>query len=66
MVWSGRRFAPPLRPDDGADASRRAIGAAHYHALAVRRCAPAIKRMQRTVGPANKLACPPSADPQPR
>ena len=51
---------------DGADASRRAIGAADYHPLSVRRFAPAIKRMQRTGVHASTLARPPAADPQPR
>ncbi|MFH1952815.1 MAG: hypothetical protein ABIL06_14490, partial [Pseudomonadota bacterium] len=41
---------------DGADALRRAIGAADYHPLSVRRFAPAIKRLQRTVVHASKLA----------
>jgi len=52
--------------NDGADALRRAIGAADYHPLSVRRFAPAIKRLQRTVVHASKLALPPAADPQPR
>jgi len=51
---------------DGADATRRAIGAAYYHPLAVRRFAPTIKQLQQTVGPASKLAVPAVADPQPR
>ncbi len=46
--------------------TRHAIGAADYHPLSVRRFAPAIKRLQRTVIHAIKLACPPAADPQPR
>jgi hypothetical protein len=50
----------------GADASRRAIGVADYHPLSVRRFAPAIQRMQRTVVPASELARPPAADPQRR
>jgi len=45
---------------------RRAIGAANYHPLSVRRFAPSIQRMQRTVAPANKFASAPAADPQPR
>jgi len=57
---------PPLTSVDGADASRRAIGAADYHPPSVRRFAPAIKRLQRTVVHASKLARPPAADPQPR
>jgi hypothetical protein len=44
---------------DGADATRRAIGAAYYHPLAVRRFASTIKRLQRTVGLASNLAVPP-------
>jgi hypothetical protein len=63
---SGRRSAPPLMPGDGADASRRAIGAADSHPLSVRRFAPAIQRLQRTVVHASKLARPPAADPQRR
>jgi len=51
---------------DGADASRRAIGAADCPPLSVRRFAPAIKRMQRTAVPASTLARPPAADSQPR
>jgi len=51
---------------DGADASRRAIGAADGHPLSVRRSAPAIKRLQRTGVHASQLARPPAADPQPR
>jgi len=51
---------------DGADASRRATGAADYHPLSVRRFAPAIKRLQRTVVHASTLARPPAADPPPR
>jgi hypothetical protein len=51
---------------DSADATRRAVGAAYYHPLAVRRFAPTIKRLQQTVGPASKLAVPAAADPQPR
>jgi len=70
MGWSGRarrkRWTLADQPTDGADASRRAIGAAHYHPLSVRRFAPAIKRMQRTAVPASKLACPSAADTQPR
>jgi len=54
----------PLTLSDGADASRRAIGAADCHPLSVRRFAPAIKRLQRTVVHASKLARPPAADPQ--
>jgi len=42
--------------NDGADASRRAIGAADYHPLSARRYAPAIKRLKLTVGPARKRA----------
>ena len=45
-------------------AARRAIGAADYHPLSVRRFAPAITRLQRTVVPASTLARPPAADPQ--
>jgi hypothetical protein len=52
--------------NDGTDAPRRAIGAAYYHPLAVRRFAPTIKWLQQTVVPASKLAVPPAADPQPR
>jgi hypothetical protein len=55
-----------VMPSDGADASRRAIGAADDHPLSVRRFAPAIKRLQRTVVPASPLARPPAADPQRR
>jgi hypothetical protein len=51
---------------DGADALRRAIGAADYHPLSVRRFAPAIKRLQRTVVHASQLTRPSAADPQPR
>jgi hypothetical protein len=51
---------------DGADAPRRAIGAADCHPLSVRRFAPAIQRLQRTVVRASKLARPPAADPQRR
>jgi len=50
---------------DGADASRRAIGlriAIRFLSGASRL---AIKRMQRSVVRASKLACPPAADPQP-
>ncbi len=43
-----------LKPSDGADASRRAIGAADYHPLSVRRFAPAVKRLKLTVGLARK------------
>jgi len=46
--------------------TRRSIGAADCHPLSVRRFAPSIKRMQRTVAPANKFASAPAADPQPR
>ncbi len=45
---------------------RRSIGAADCHPLSVRRFAPSIKRMQRTVAPANKFAYALAADPQPR
>jgi len=48
---------------DGADASRRAIGAADGHPLSVRRFAPAIKRLQRKVVHTSQLARPPAADP---
>ena len=51
---------------DGTDATRRAIGPAYYHPHAVRRCAPAIKRLQRSVIHASKLARPPAADPRGR
>jgi len=61
-----RKRRAPGDGHDGADASRRAIGAADYHPLSVRRFAPAIKRLQRTVIRASKLARPPAADPQPR
>jgi len=61
-----KKFIPGGLNYDGADASRRAIGAADYHPLSVRRFAPAIKRMQRTVVPASQLARPPAADPQRR
>jgi len=61
-----RQIRHPVSLIDGADASRRAIGAADYHPLSVRRFAPAIKRLQRTVVHASKLAHPPAADPQPR
>ncbi|GBC78526.1 hypothetical protein HRbin08_02022 [bacterium HR08] len=44
---------------DGADASRRAIGAADYHPLSVRRFAPAIQRLQRTVRPVSQLTAAP-------
>jgi hypothetical protein len=60
------RYRARLMPSDGADASRRAIGAADDHPLSVRRFAPAIKRLQRTVVPASPLARPPAADPQRR
>ncbi len=64
---SARGCSPrPLNASDGADASRRAIGAADYHPLSVRRSAPAIKRLQRTVVHASLLARPPAADPQRR
>ncbi len=53
-------------PGDAPHKVRRAIGAADYHPLSVRRFAPAIKRLQRTVVHASKLARPPAADPQPR
>jgi len=45
--------------------ARRAIGAVDSYPLSVRRFAPAIKRLQRTVIHASKLARPPAADPQP-
>jgi len=48
----------------GADASRRAIGAADSHPFSVRRFAPAIKRLQRAVVRASELA--PAADLQRR
>ncbi len=51
---------------DGADASRRATGAADYHPLSVWRFAPAIKRLQRTAVHASKLARLPAAHPQRR
>jgi len=44
---------------DGTDAARRAIGAADFHPLSVRRFAPAIKRLQRTAWLASKLAASP-------
>jgi hypothetical protein len=65
-VASGAPNCPRLMHTDGADAARRAIGAADYHPLSVRRFAPAIQRMQRTIVHASKLARPPAADPQPR
>jgi len=43
---------------DGADASRRAIGAADRHPLSVQRFTPAIKRLQRTVVHASNPARP--------
>ena len=46
-------------------AQRRAIRAADFHPHSDRRCAPAIMRLQRSVGPASKLAASPAADPQP-
>jgi hypothetical protein len=55
-------FCLPVMASDGADASRCAIGAADYHPLSVRRFAPAIKRLQRTVVHASKLARPPAAN----
>jgi hypothetical protein len=55
---------PPVTGNDGADASRRAIGAADYHQLSVRPYAPAITRLQRTVVHASTLARLPTADPQ--
>jgi hypothetical protein len=48
------------------DASRPANGVADYHPLDLGRFAPSNKRMQRTLGHASKLACPPAADPQRR
>ncbi len=45
---------------------RRSIGDADCHPLSVRRFAPSIKRMQRTVASANKFASVPADDPQPR
>jgi hypothetical protein len=57
---------PPLTASDGTDASRRAIGAADYHPLDVRRFAPAIKRLQQTAVRTSKLARPTAADPQRR
>jgi len=48
-----------LTAGDGADASRRAIGAADGHPLSIRRFAPAIKRLQRTVRLVSKLTAAP-------
>ena len=69
---SGRTIAFSRHEDvrlthpDGADAMRRAIGAANYRPPSARRVAPAIQRMQRTVVHASKLARPTAADPQSR
>jgi len=41
---------------DGADASRRAIGAAAFQPLSVRRAAPAIQRQKRPGFAASQLA----------
>jgi hypothetical protein len=61
--WGGLQL---IRMTMARTATRRAIGAADYHPLSVRRFAPAIKRLQRTVVHASQLARPPAADPQPR
>ena len=65
-----RRFAMQLfqagYAERSRDASRPANGAADCHPLDLERFAPSNKRMQRTVGHASKLACPPAADPQHR
>ena len=53
---AGLSSAAQVSSIDGADAPRRAIGAADYHPPAVRRFAPAIQRMQRTGSTASKLA----------
>jgi hypothetical protein len=66
LIPKAVRLLGQVIPIDGADASRRAIGAADYHPLSVRRFAPAIKRLQRTVVHASQLAHPRAADPQPR
>ena len=50
---------------DGAGATAPLHRAADYHPLSVRRFAPSIKRLQRTVVPTNKFAYTPDADPQP-
>jgi len=53
--------------NDGADATRLAIGAADCHPLSVPALTrPAIKRLQRTTAPASRLACSSAADPQRR
>jgi len=46
--------------------TRRAIGAADYHSLSVRRFAATIKRLKLTVGLARRRAAHPAAYPQPR
>jgi len=60
LSFAGRR---PLNQSDGADASRRAIGAADCPPRSVRRFARAITRLQRPVVPASTLARLPTADP---
>ncbi len=69
-VASNYAIEPPARrrliANVGAAASRRANGAAYSHPLSVRRFAPANQRLQRTAGPASKLARPSAADPRPR
>jgi len=51
---------------DGADATHRAIGPADGHPLSVRRCAPAIQRLQLTGLRSSKLSLQPAADPPAR
>ncbi len=51
---------------DGADASRRTIGAADYDPRSVRHTTPAITRLKLRLVPASTLARPPAADPPPR
>jgi len=51
--------------NDGADASRRAIGLRIPIRFLSRRYAPGHQGLQRTAVPASKLACPSAADPQP-
>lgn len=48
--------------DEGADASRRAVGAPDHHPLSVLYFASAITRLQRAVAPASTLACQPVDD----
>ena len=62
----GDAVAARLTPNDGADAARRAIGPADSHPLSVRRCAPAIQRLQLTGLRSSKLSLQPAADPPAR